>query len=181
MPLEVQKSLGNLQTLLFGPAGLLEQDDGENWSQATLQTYGVASRQVKQVVNIGLGRGKVIKEHGLARIPLEDYLRESLAHTHLDAAALAPPAPETSSVANRLSWVLLAVRGLPDGMAAGFRWPGGAGCARHSQPRYGIVAVIAALRSPYVCTAPGEFHAIRWLGLFCPDWCTGDGKDRRIR
>jgi phenylpropionate dioxygenase-like ring-hydroxylating dioxygenase large terminal subunit len=54
--------------LLFGPAGLLEQDDGENWAQSTLQTSGLASRRIPQLLTMGLGRGQVIKEHGLARI-----------------------------------------------------------------------------------------------------------------
>jgi hypothetical protein len=46
----------------------LEQDDGENWSQATAQTRGIASRRMKHRLNMGLGRGKIIKEGGLARI-----------------------------------------------------------------------------------------------------------------
>ena len=53
---------------VFGPAGLLEQEDGENWAQATMQTFGEASRRVPQNLTMGLGRGKVIKEGGLARI-----------------------------------------------------------------------------------------------------------------
>jgi 3-phenylpropionate/trans-cinnamate dioxygenase alpha subunit len=52
----------------FGPAGLLEQDDGENWSQSTLQTRGLRSRRIPQLLKMGLGRGKVIKEDGLAHI-----------------------------------------------------------------------------------------------------------------
>jgi 3-phenylpropionate/trans-cinnamate dioxygenase alpha subunit len=68
LPEQFQQFLISMQTRLFGPAGLLEQDDGENWNQSTMQTYGVASRRVKQIVNMGVGRGKVIKEHGLARI-----------------------------------------------------------------------------------------------------------------
>jgi 3-phenylpropionate/trans-cinnamate dioxygenase alpha subunit len=54
--------------LLFGPAGLLEQDDGENWAQSTLQTLGVASRRVPHLLHMNLGRGKIIHEHGLSRI-----------------------------------------------------------------------------------------------------------------
>jgi len=68
MPQELRELLITFQTRLFGPAGLLEQDDGENWGQATMQTYGIASRRTMHKVNMGLGRGKVIKEHGLARI-----------------------------------------------------------------------------------------------------------------
>ena len=68
LPADVRESVIRLQTRLFGPAGLLEQDDGENWSQSTMQTRGVASQRVKHVLNMGLGRGKVTREHGLARI-----------------------------------------------------------------------------------------------------------------
>ena len=53
---------------VFGPSGFLEQDDGENWAQATLQTRGSASQQIPQLLSMGLHRGKVIKEHGLNRI-----------------------------------------------------------------------------------------------------------------
>lgn len=52
----------------FGPAGMLEQEDGENWAQSTMQTYGQASRKIPQVLYMNLGMGKIIKEHGLARI-----------------------------------------------------------------------------------------------------------------
>lgn len=52
----------------FGPAGLFEQEDGENWAQATLQVRGSRSRRVPQLLKMDLGRGEVIKEHGLARI-----------------------------------------------------------------------------------------------------------------
>jgi 3-phenylpropionate/trans-cinnamate dioxygenase alpha subunit len=54
--------------LLFGPAGLLEQDDGENWAQSTKQTAGLASRRIPHLLVMDLGHGRVIKEHGLARI-----------------------------------------------------------------------------------------------------------------
>ncbi len=53
---------------IFGPAGVLEQDDGENWSQSTMQTQGMASQKVPNRLYMGLGRGEIIKEHGLARI-----------------------------------------------------------------------------------------------------------------
>jgi phenylpropionate dioxygenase-like ring-hydroxylating dioxygenase large terminal subunit len=53
---------------VFGPAGLLEQEDGENWAQASKQTLGLSSRKLPQLLKMNLGRGKIIKEHGLARI-----------------------------------------------------------------------------------------------------------------
>jgi phenylpropionate dioxygenase-like ring-hydroxylating dioxygenase large terminal subunit len=42
----------------FGPAGLLEQDDGENWSQSTRAAKGVASRRLGQYLGMGLGHGE---------------------------------------------------------------------------------------------------------------------------
>lgn len=65
---EQRRFLVMMANRVFGPAGVLEQDDGENWSQATAQSHGVASRRVKHLVNMGLGRGRIVKEHGLARI-----------------------------------------------------------------------------------------------------------------
>ncbi len=68
LPPEFRKLVVRIQNHVFGPAGLLEQEDGENWNQSTLQTRGLASRRTKHHLLMGLGRGKVIKEHGLARI-----------------------------------------------------------------------------------------------------------------
>jgi phenylpropionate dioxygenase-like ring-hydroxylating dioxygenase large terminal subunit len=68
LPQAFKDRILRIQTHVFGPAGLLEQDDGENWSQATQQTHGLASRRTKHLLKMGVGRGKVIKEHGLARI-----------------------------------------------------------------------------------------------------------------
>lgn len=53
---------------IFGPAGLLEQEDGENWAQSTKQSFGAESVKIPQMLKMDLGRGKVIKEHGTARI-----------------------------------------------------------------------------------------------------------------
>jgi nitrite reductase/ring-hydroxylating ferredoxin subunit len=52
----------------FGPAGLFEQEDGENWAQSTLQVRGTRSRRIPQLLKMNLGRGEIVKEHGLARI-----------------------------------------------------------------------------------------------------------------
>lgn len=53
---------------VFGPAGLLEQEDGENWVQGTKQSTGYASTKIPQILKMNLGRGKIVKEHDLARI-----------------------------------------------------------------------------------------------------------------
>lgn len=47
---------------IFGPAGYLEQEDGENWAQSTMQTVGVVSRRIPQILKMNLGRGKVVRE-----------------------------------------------------------------------------------------------------------------------
>jgi phenylpropionate dioxygenase-like ring-hydroxylating dioxygenase large terminal subunit len=44
---------------VFGPAGLLEQDDGENWSQSTRSARGIASRELGQHIQMGLGHDQV--------------------------------------------------------------------------------------------------------------------------
>ncbi len=43
--------------LVFGPAGMLEQDDGENWEQSTRQTRGVIARRYPLNFGMNLGRG----------------------------------------------------------------------------------------------------------------------------
>ncbi len=68
LPAELRESLTTMQIRLFGPAGLLEQDDGENWSQSTIQTIGSASRRRRHLLNMGVGQGKVVKKGGLARV-----------------------------------------------------------------------------------------------------------------
>lgn len=65
---EDRKALLFRQNHLFGPAGMLEQEDGENWVQATMQSHGTGSREVPHALKMGLGRGKTIREHGLVRI-----------------------------------------------------------------------------------------------------------------
>lgn len=48
----------------FGPAGLLEQDDGENWDQSTRQTRGVVARRYPLNFAMNLGRGEIVKPEG---------------------------------------------------------------------------------------------------------------------
>ena len=42
---------------VFGPAGLLEQDDGENWDQSTRATAGVVARRYPLNFSMGVGHG----------------------------------------------------------------------------------------------------------------------------
>jgi len=68
LPRETRDFMVSMANRVFGPAGVLEQEDGENWAQATAQSRGIASRRMKHLINMGVGRGKIIKEAGLARI-----------------------------------------------------------------------------------------------------------------
>jgi 3-phenylpropionate/trans-cinnamate dioxygenase alpha subunit len=68
LPRETRDFMVTIASRVFGPGGVLEQDDGENWAQATAQTRGIASRRMKHQLTMGLGRGKIIKEGGLSRI-----------------------------------------------------------------------------------------------------------------
>lgn len=67
-PPELRRFMVSIANRIFGPAGVLEQDDGENWSQSTRQSHGLGSQQIRHLLKMGLGRGKVLKEHGLSRI-----------------------------------------------------------------------------------------------------------------
>jgi len=46
---------------VFGPAGGLEQEDGENWDQSTRGTRGVIARRRPLNFSMGLGHGEVAK------------------------------------------------------------------------------------------------------------------------
>ncbi len=46
----------------FGPAGMLEQDDGENWGQSTRGSTGVISFQSRLHYAMGLGRGEIVDD-----------------------------------------------------------------------------------------------------------------------
>ena len=59
-PVELRKSMTSLAIHLFGPAGLLEQDDGENWSQSTRSSRGVESRKLGQYLAMGLGHDQAV-------------------------------------------------------------------------------------------------------------------------
>ena len=47
---------------VFGPAGFLEQEDGENWDQSTRGTRGVVARRYPLHYAMGQGHGEVIKD-----------------------------------------------------------------------------------------------------------------------
>lgn len=60
-PAERQFTL-TMATHLFGPAGLLEQDDGDNWGQSTFATIGTTSRRYPLNFSMGKGHGE-LHEH----------------------------------------------------------------------------------------------------------------------
>jgi len=60
---------------VFGPAGLLEQDDGENWSQSTRAAAGFSSRKVGAALLMGLGRDEVAVG-GNGQTSIEGYVGE---------------------------------------------------------------------------------------------------------
>jgi hypothetical protein len=43
----------------FGPAGILEQDDGENWSQSTQTSFGLAAQQRPHNLQMAMGQDEV--------------------------------------------------------------------------------------------------------------------------
>lgn len=67
-PEERRRFLVSLAAHTFGPAGLLEQDDGENWEQCTRGTLGVVSRRHPLHFAMGAGHDEVIDDGGQARI-----------------------------------------------------------------------------------------------------------------
>ncbi len=63
-PPEAKREIVRRINHVFGPAGLLEQDDGENWSQSTRAARGVVGRQLGLNLQMGLGRDKMVTNDG---------------------------------------------------------------------------------------------------------------------
>jgi phenylpropionate dioxygenase-like ring-hydroxylating dioxygenase large terminal subunit len=61
-PDEIRQAVVFMGNHIFGPAGILEQEDGENWVQSTIQTRGLGSRRVPQLLKMNLGHGEVIRD-----------------------------------------------------------------------------------------------------------------------
>ena len=62
LPEEVKKKQIAFNAHLFGPAGMLEQDDGENWSQSTRASRGVKARTYPHHMAMGLGQDEVLTD-----------------------------------------------------------------------------------------------------------------------
>jgi len=68
-PAEVQRMQVRASNRHFGPAGMFEQDDGENWDQSTAGARGNVSQRYDLNYAMGLGHGAVVNdEQGPARI-----------------------------------------------------------------------------------------------------------------
>ena len=69
MPPEQRKFAVYMANHVFGPAGLLEQDDGENWSHSTRGAMGAFTRTLPLNYAMGRGRGRVEEDpSGQSRI-----------------------------------------------------------------------------------------------------------------
>lgn len=69
MPPEQKKLSIYMANHGFGPAGLLEQDDGENWSHSTRGATGTVTRTLPLNYTMGHGRGRVEQDpSGQSRI-----------------------------------------------------------------------------------------------------------------
>ncbi|HWA62331.1 MAG TPA: SRPBCC family protein [Caulobacteraceae bacterium] len=73
---DLRRRIVQQATHIFGPAGILEQDDGENWSQASRAARGVASRKLGHAISMGLGHGEAQPNDGGAGRYIEGYVSE---------------------------------------------------------------------------------------------------------
>ncbi len=68
-PKDVRDKLRAYSGTHFGPVGLFEQDDGENWDQSTIAMRGVVSGRYPLNYQMNVGRGEVIlDEDGPPRV-----------------------------------------------------------------------------------------------------------------
>jgi len=69
LPADARDRYRNRANHTFGPTGMLEQDDGENWGESTRAMFGVVSQRYPLHYAMGLGHGEVIRdEQGPPRI-----------------------------------------------------------------------------------------------------------------
>ncbi|MBS0411500.1 MAG: Rieske 2Fe-2S domain-containing protein [Proteobacteria bacterium] len=105
-PPPLRAAMVRTATHLFGPAGLLEQDDGENWSQTTRAARGVTGRTLGQFLEMGLGQDEArrseagehyidtqINEHG-QRWFYRGWRDWMAAESWAELTASLPPLPE---------------------------------------------------------------------------------------
>ena len=68
LPEERKRAMISFANRLFTPAGLLEQDDGENWSHSTRGARGKVAQRYPMNLTMGMGRDEVIHEAGQSAI-----------------------------------------------------------------------------------------------------------------
>jgi len=76
---EYRAQVASHGTHSFGPAGLLEQDDGDNWIQGTKRTRGVLARKLPFNYQMNLGHGQPHAIDGRS-VYIDDHTNE---HAHL--------------------------------------------------------------------------------------------------
>ena len=64
-PPDVVRGLVRASNRHFGPAGMFEQDDGENWDQSTQGAISPVTRRSDLNYSMGVGHGQVVHEPGL--------------------------------------------------------------------------------------------------------------------
>jgi len=52
----------NIAIHTFGPAGMLEQEDGENWDQSTRGAAGSVAKRFPLNYGMNIGRGEIIED-----------------------------------------------------------------------------------------------------------------------
>jgi hypothetical protein len=62
MPAENQASHLSRAIHVFGPAGMLEQEDGENWDQSTRGASGTVSKRFPLNYGMNVGHGVIIED-----------------------------------------------------------------------------------------------------------------------
>jgi len=74
-PPDVQRKQVNASNRHFGPGGVFEQDDGENWIYSTKGCLGPVSQQYDIHYAMGLGHGEVVRQEGTPPI-IENLVNE---------------------------------------------------------------------------------------------------------
>ena len=69
LPEEMKQAIRNQYVFSFGPSGVFEQEDGENWSQCTRATRGYIGRQLQFNYSMGLGHERPVKDVLEADLP----------------------------------------------------------------------------------------------------------------
>ena len=59
---DVQRAQARASNRHFGPAGMFEQDDGENWDQSTAAARGAVAQRYDLNYAMGIGHGRVVND-----------------------------------------------------------------------------------------------------------------------